>query len=142
MKKITLVFISLLSMTAFSQTVLFNFDDVIPSFEFCFDGNNNTECSQGRVANDDQSGVNTSAMIFQGQTGTTGGDFSNGFGIELAAATTLNESGTFFTILFRSDNNPTGDLSIQAQFINNPNAGGSIKGELFSSYTMTDGSWQ
>lgn len=140
MKKITFTLLVLTSLSAFSQTVLVNYDDVPSAFQFCFDAPDPDECTSTVEANDDTTGDNPSAMYWESIAPTEGGPFNYGLGVEFSLATlpTLNNNGSYLAFAFRSSENPTGSLPITAQLWANDND----KIDAFSEYTNTDGSWQ
>lgn len=141
MKKITLIPLLLIYGITLGQTILFNYDTVNPDFEFCFDSPDPDQCTSTREVNNDTSGDNPSANYWQSIAPSMGGAFEYGLGVDFSSLNpqpTVNNDGAFLTIAFRSDQNPSGNLSITAQLWAND----SDKIDAFSAYSRTDGSWE
>ena len=143
--KITLIFTFLagIQISLAQQTILFNFDDVTPEFTYCFDSfpEADRECTAAIVDNPTGSSdqINTSAKVFQLDYSGGGTSDFDGSGMKMNGFTsTLNSNGIYFSMLFRSATNTSGNVPVQLQLQidGNNNVG------AFTNYTKTDGSWE
>ena len=124
--------------TVSGQTVLIDFEDGgfgTQEFGYAFENFSDNAI----VANPVSDAVNSSTMVYTTTfDGMSPGADGIGFG-HSSVTFTRDVNGAFFSVQFRADNNPTGDMQVLFQIAKDGGATLEVPGV---NYTKTDGSWE